>query len=496
MVEISEASSTGLFASGGFGSLGLSREMVSALESEGITRPTAVQQRGIPVVLSGANVILGAATGSGKTYAYLLPVVQMLKDLEAMHDSTVDTNDPDRRAAPLRVARRPRAVVVVPTRELALQTCAVAKSLSHRIKFSTYAVLGDGPIRRAKDALAARPVDVLVGTAGRLLQLLDMRAVDLRFTSHIIVDEVDTMFDAGFAPDISKLLAAARHARQSAPPQVVAAGATHPRAAETLYEREVPNAVRVNARLHRAPAGLTQRFLDVTSRSKLPELAALLGAPQRSGGRTVIFCNTVQSARFVDHYLRERGHACASVHAEIKSSRRELEYAEFRAARVAILVCTDCAARGLDNARVDHVIMFDFPLSAVDYLHRAGRTARAGASGVVTSLVLPRDGRLARAIQRAGRESSDALECAREAREEVLKKKKEDEARDNSRRRLAFNTVNDNSDVSTTVSVPFSSAVRAPAGGRGRRSFGGGASRRGNASTPYGRGRRRRSGSR
>lgn len=488
-IQIDEVSSENLFSSGGFASLGLSPEMVLALETLGITRPTAVQSRGIPAILSGRNVILGAATGSGKTLAYLLPVVQMLKQAEGLRNVG---------EAPLRIARRPRAVVVVPTRELALQTAAVAKSLSYLVKFRALTVVGDGPMRRATDALAAGAVDVLVGTTGRLLQLIDARAIDLRFATHIVVDEVDTMLDAGFAPELSRLLSAARKGRveaERALPQVVAASATHPRAAEPLYVQEVPNALRINARLHQAPAGLTQRFVPVTTRTKLLELTSLLGDPKTPGdspgGRIVIFCNTMDSVRFLDHYLRERGHLAACVHGDVPSTTRAAEYRAFREGEAHILVCSDCAARGLDNTRVDHVILFDFPTSAVDYLHRAGRTARAGAKGVVTSLVMKRDDRLSRAIQKAARECSDTLESAREAREDLLRQRSEEESRAKEADRKAAAAAWE-SGGAPIESVPFSSAVRVAGtrtSGRGSRRGRGARGGRRSAGAGSGRGR-------
>ena len=176
-----------------------------------------------------------------------------------------------------------------------------------------------------------------------------------------------------------------------------------------------------------------QRFISVNSRSKLTELDALLGRARKDGmlrgGRVIVFCNTIDSTRFVDHYICERGHSTSCIHGEVPSTRRMTEYDAFRAGDTQILICSDMAARGLDNLAVDHVVLFDFPSSAVDYIHRAGRTARAGAQGLVTSLVLKKDERLAKAIQRASRDKGDALESAREAREDELLRKTMEETR-------------------------------------------------------------------
>lgn len=488
LIHIDAPSSDTLFIEQGFGSLGLLGELVEALDSMSITHPTTIQSRGIPPALNGIHVILGAATGSGKTFAYLLPVVQQLKVAELLRTHG---------DAPLRVAHRPRAVVIVPTRELASQVGSVAKTLAHYAKFRVVSIDGAGSWRNAKDALA-RPIDVLVTTTGRLLQLMEARVVDLRFAAHIVIDEVDTMFDAGFAPELRRILVAARRRPEDIkPPQCIAAGATHPRAAEALYQDALPGAVRINASLHRAPAGLTQRFVDVHADGKLAELDALLGEARRDGalrgGRIIVFCNTIASARFVEHYVRERGHTASCMHAAIPSIRRADEYAAFRRGDTQLLVCSDCAARGLDNLAVDHVVLFDFPSSAVDYIHRAGRTSRAGAKGTVTSLVTKKDVRLARAIQKAALEQADALESARVAREQELFRKSEDERRKKEEERFAKQAAFDSAKGREELfeQAKSSSSSSRNSSGRGRQGF-----RGGKLSTRSGASRTRRSGGR
>lgn len=463
------------FTSTSFASLGLSIEIVNALSAADLHQPTSIQSRGIPAILSGADTILGAATGSGKTLAYLLPVIQMLKSAESMRNP----GDP-----PLRIARRPRAVILLPTRELASQVLSVAKALSHAVKFRAVGVIGGGAgsMRKAKDGVGSAPVDVLVGTTGRISQLASDRSIDLRFASHIVVDEVDTMFDAGFGPELRTILAAARKGRGENPDvprlQCVAAGATHPRAAEEAYATAFPGAVRLDADLHRPPPGLVQRFVDVNARTKLPEMIALLGEAGRDGmlrgGRVIVFCNTMDSCRFLDCTLREAGYTTSCIHGDVPSSRREEEYAAFRGGKTQLMVCSDMAARGLDNLKVDHVILFDFPNSAVDYIHRAGRTARAGAKGKVTSLIMKKDQRLAAAIQKAERGRGDALEGARRAREEELRRKSEEEARAKlvARQQMKEGVYGEE----RGDAVPFTSSRRfgAPSRGKGRGRGGGG----------------------
>lgn len=426
-----------LFDSKSFASLGLSPQLSTALASQSITHPTGIQSRAIPAILGHIDVILGAATGSGKTLAYLLPVIQMLKDAEQLRD----VNGP-----PLRIARRPRALVIVPTRELGEQVVCVAKVLAHHAKIRAVGLMGGNGAgtRRTRELLEA-PIDILVTTTGRLTQLLQQRVVDVRFVQHLVVDEVDTMFDAGFGPELRRILQMCRRGRDEEneiknPMQCILVGATHPKAAEEVYREEFAEAKRVNVDLHRVPPGLMQRFIHVEGNEKTRELLTFLGDVGREGGlkggKMMVFCNTVDSCRFLDHFLVESGYSTACVHGEIPAERRKVEYGMFKRGERELLVCTDMAARGLDNLKVEHVVLFDFPTSAVDYIHRAGRTARAGATGRVTSFVTKRDLRLARAVERAGLGMLDALESARVAREEEAERRKREEeaARENAKR--------------------------------------------------------------
>lgn len=361
----------------------------------------------------------------------------MLKDAEQLRN----TGDP-----PLRVSHRPRAIVIVPTRELGEQVVSVAKMLAHYAKIRVVGMMGGNVVgtRKIKEQLET-PIDVLVTTTGRLLQLLQQRMLDVRFVRHLVVDEVDTMLDAGFGPELRRILERCRRDESGKGEvgnrvQCVLVGATHPKAAEEVYREEFAGAKRVDVDLHRVPPGLVQRFVHVEGNEKTRELLTFLGDVGKKnvlkGGKMMVFCNTVDSCRFLDHFLGESGYSTACVHGDVPAERRKEEYGMFKEGKRELLVCTDMAARGLDNLKVEHVVLFDFPTSAVDYIHRAGRTARAGAPGRVTSFVTRRDLRLARAIERAGAGMLDALESARVAREEEVKRKKREEeaAKENSKR--------------------------------------------------------------
>jgi len=408
------------FSSYGFQSLGLSNELAYALREVGIKQPTSVQSSSIPAVYGGADVIIGAATGSGKTLAYLLPVLQMMKDEEIL--GTVE-----------RVPRRPRSLLLVPTRELAEQVLRVAKSLSHSFKFRALGLVGgDSSLKKQKDALGSAPVDLLISTTGRLLQHLEARNVDLVDLKHVIVDEVDTMIEGGFGADLEKILSLIRkRKRNDGEFQFTAAGATHPPTAVDLYKKYFPGAKFVNVDLHRPPPGLQQRFISTSPGEKTQELIALLGEAEKDGslrgGRIIVFANSTESCRFVDHFLNEKDYSTSCIHGEMPRNRRIEEFEAFKRHETQLLVGTDIAARGLDNLSIDHVILFDFPASAVDYIHRAGRTARAGATGRVTSFVTKRDRTLAEAIQEADKDKVDTIEQARIRRRDADRRKQEEE---------------------------------------------------------------------
>ena len=276
----------------------------------------------------------------------------------------------------------------------------MAKSIAHRLKLSVGLVHGgtlEAPQRRALEA----PTDVLVATPGRLLQHLDRGAVYLGDVRHVVVDEVDTMFAAGFGAEAT---ASSRSRRATSPPtrrsrraawraaataprrraprvQHVAVGATHPAAAAELYERHLSEAKRLYVEgTHSLPKSLRQEFLPCAGPdAKVTTLLQLLGAADEGGkpslGRVVLFCNSQDSARFVDHTLTEEGYVTANYHGAIPARTRADEFEKFVAGDAHVLVATDLAARGLDRLGVAHVVQFDFA-SRLRSIHRAGRTAR------------------------------------------------------------------------------------------------------------------------
>lgn len=366
---------------------------MAALEEMGISVPTEIQCIGIPSVLEGTSVVLGSHTGSGKTLAYLLPIAQLLKQDEEISGIIMKP-------------RRPRAVVLSPTRELAEQVFRVAKSISHHARFRSTMVSGGGRLRPQEDSLNV-PIDMVVGTPGRILQHIEEGNMVYGDIKYLVLDEADTMFDHGFGPDIRKFLGPLKN-RASKPDdpgfQTVLVAATMTQAVQKLIDEEFEGIMHLRtSTLHKKVASARHDFIKLTgSENKMEALLQVLEPSLAKGNKVMVFCNTLDSSRAVDHFLTENQIYTVNYHGEVPAEQRVENLKKFKDedGDCPTLVCTDLAARGLD-LDVDHVIMFDFPKNSVDYLHRTGRTARMGAKGKVTSLITKRDVPLATRIEEA-----------------------------------------------------------------------------------------------
>jgi superfamily II DNA/RNA helicase len=376
-----------------FEELGLSEEIIGALVEMNISVPTEIQTIGVPAVLDGKSLVLGSHTGSGKTLAYMLPLVQLLRKDEITHGK-------------LMKARRPRAVVLCPTRELSEQVFRVAKAVSHHARFRCTMVSGGGRLRPQEDSLNT-PIDMVVGTPGRILQHIEEGNLVYGDIKYVVLDEADTMFDRGFGPDIRKFLAPLKN-RASKPEglgfQTVLVTATMTKAVQMLVDEEFEGIVHLRtSSLHKKIANARHDFIKLAgAENKMEALLQVLEPSLAKGNRVMVFCNTLGSSRAVDHFLNENQLSTVNYHGEVPAEQRVENLKKFKSddGDCPTLVCTDLAARGLD-LDVDHVIMFDFPLNSIDYLHRTGRTARMGAKGKVTSLVARRDVLLAKKIEEA-----------------------------------------------------------------------------------------------
>ncbi|OQR88913.1 DEAD/DEAH box RNA helicase [Achlya hypogyna] len=391
-----------------FQSLGLCPELCAALEAKHIAAPTDIQTKTIKAALDGANVICTDATGSGKTLAFLLPVIEKLRrseQAELAKAAKVANSIPMKREV-----SRPKAIVLVPSRELGLQVGSVARDLAHFSKFSSCVITGGSAHKPQKTALS-RPVDVLVATPGRLATFLKSGHVFVSRVEYVIIDEADTLLDKkmgfrGIMDEILEPVKASAAAKGRNVQYLLAAATVKPPMDEVFssgfrdlkWARPSPHVT--GASVHQTPTAITEEFIRVPgSEGKHAALRESLSFAKE--GKTIVFCNSTASCRSTEHMLHEHGYHCTSLHGEIPPVVRKKNFEAFAGTTAAVLVCTDLAARGLDLDHVDHVINFDFPKSSVDYLHRAGRTGRAGKRGVVTSLITKHDAAAARLLQDA-----------------------------------------------------------------------------------------------
>ena len=414
----------------------LSSDVRTALENLNLHSPTEIQSLAIPSIRDkGGNVCIASHTGSGKTLAYLLPIIDALKREEIEADG-------DRLAK----SRRPRALIVSPTRELAEQIFAVTKSLSHYAKVSSRLILGGRPFALQRQNLEA-PVDVVVGTPGRLVKHCEEKSLFLGGCKFVVLDEADTLYEAGFGEDVERLLRPVKNRNRGddggdeskkKSTTIVLVSATMPDRLKKLIDTSLPDVQYVKTQtLHKSAPGLKHNFINVPgSEDKMKYVEDIVVPMHERGKRVMVFCNTVSSCVAVEKTMAERNINTVQYHGEMSSEERVDSMKAFCEADPEddnlILVCTDLAARGLDFAgvKVDNVVNFDFPLNPVDYIHRSGRTARAGAKGVVTNLISKRDKVLANEIDvavRLGRPIDDATSSKAVA--EIRKMKLVDERR-------------------------------------------------------------------
>lgn len=357
-------------SSNSFSKLGLSEQLVDALESLGITTPTEIQTKTVPPALAGRNIVASAETGSGKTLAFLLPIIQRLE-----------------------CRGKTRALVLAPTRELAIQIEATAKIYGRTAGLRTVAVVGGENLSRQVKALHVG-VDILVATPGRLNDLIERGSVDLRYVEVLVLDEADRMVDMGFLPQVRKIIRHVPAKRQS-----MLLTATLSREVEQLTRELATNAVRVEAaRTSNTVATLTQKAFAVLSHAKTPMLLALLR--QHSDETFLVFTQTRRGADRVARILTANKHEVVTLHSDRSQSQRNTALSNFRAGRVRVLVATDVAARGIDVDDISFVVNYEVPATAEDYIHRVGRTARAGRDGAALTLVSPEEEATLASIER------------------------------------------------------------------------------------------------
>jgi superfamily II DNA/RNA helicase len=344
-----------------FADLGVRADLTATLEAAGIVEPFPIQSLAIPLALGGNDVIGQARTGTGKTLAFGLPIVQSLGE----------PGD-----------GRPAGLVVVPTRELCVQVTSDLTMASAGTGIRVSAVYGGRSYEPQVETLRAG-VDVVVGTPGRLLDLARQRALDLSRIRILVLDEADEMLDLGFLPDVERILALTPRERQT-----LLFSATMPGPVVSLSRRYLrqPTHVRAEAPSESATVPTTkQHVFRAHALDKAEMLARILQAEGR--GLVMVFCRTKRTAARVADELAQRGFAAAAVHGDLGQGQREQALRAFRAGKVDILVATDVAARGIDVAGVTHVVNYQCPEDEKVYLHRIGRTGRAGESGIAVTFV-------------------------------------------------------------------------------------------------------------
>ncbi|MGC8535494.1 MAG: DEAD/DEAH box helicase [Rhizomicrobium sp.] len=363
-----------------FDELGLIAPIMRVLEAESYVTPTPIQSRAIPRLLAGRDLLGIAQTGTGKTAAFGLPLLQKLRtDMRVVK------------------ARATRALILAPTRELALQIDTSLRSYGRGLKLRHCVVFGGVSQHRQVQELA-KGVDVLVATPGRLLDLIAQRHLRLDEVEVFVVDEADRMLDMGFIRDVRRIVALLPKERQS-----MLFSATMPDDVVKLVGDMLKQPERIEIAPQSRPAErIEQRVLYTEGRQKRGILISLLRNPEVK--RAIVFTKTKYGANKVAETLEKAGICAEAIHGNKSQNARQRALARFRSGEAPILVATDIAARGIDVDEITHVINFELPNEAESYVHRIGRTARAGASGIAISLVDETEHGLLRQIERITRQ--------------------------------------------------------------------------------------------
>jgi ATP-dependent RNA helicase DeaD len=352
-------------SAGGFGDLGLSDTMLAALNKAAYAEPTPVQAGIIPSALAGGDVLGQARTGTGKTAAFAIPILERLK-----HG---------------RKGAAPQALVLVPTRELAVQVRDEFEKLAHGRRLSSVPIYGGKPIRGQINKLQ-QGADVVIGTPGRVIDLIGRGALDLRSIQIVVLDEADRMLDIGFRPDIEKILRRCPKERQTLLLSATVAPPVERLARTYMRDPEVmdfsPKTKSVDT--------IEQFYFTVDQERKFDLLVNLLKRDQPE--QAIVFCRTKRGTERIFRRLSKHFPAADMMHGDMVQGARDRVMKAFRAGDVRLLVATDVVGRGIDVTRISHIINFDIPQSSDDYVHRVGRTGRMGREGVAYTFVTTEEG--------------------------------------------------------------------------------------------------------
>src|SRR5712691_9856534 len=356
-----------------FSELGLSPELLQAVLDAGYTTPTPIQQQAIPVVATGRDVLGCAQTGTGKTAAFALPMI-------------------DKLAAGRSRARMPRSLILEPTRELATQVEVAFETYGKQHRLTTALLIGGESFADQLKKLD-RGVDVLIATPGRLLDLFERGKILLSDVRILVIDEADRMLDMGFIPDVERIVGLLPKNRQT-----LFFSATMPPEIRRLGDAFLNNPAEIAVTPPASPAALVQQSLVVVQpHDKRDALRRLIVSEDVKNA--LIFCNRKRDVDILQRSLSRHGLDAAALHGDMSQPKRTETLDRFRAGEIRLLVASDVAARGLDIQGLSHVLCFDVPYHAEDYIHRIGRTGRAGKAGRSFTLAVPKDGKAVAAIE-------------------------------------------------------------------------------------------------
>ena len=360
-----------------FSELGLSELTLEALKCAAYETPTAIQAGMIPKALDGIDIVGQARTGTGKTAAFAIPIIEVLESHQG---------------------KSPRALILVPTRELAVQVRDEVVKLSHGRRLSSVAVYGGKPIRGQIDKLR-RGADIIVGTPGRVLDHMSRRTLDLHELEIVVLDEADRMLDIGFRPDIEKILRQCPEDRQT-----MLLSATVPPPIERLARRYMYEPETLNFSPKDISVETIEQFYFTVEHSRKFDLLLKLmtrDQPQQA----IVFCRTKRRTDVVHQRLSKQLDSVACIHGDMPQGSRDRVMQRFRGGKLRCLVATDVVGRGIDVTGISHIINFDIPQFCDDYVHRVGRTGRMGREGIAITFVTPEEGpELTRIEQRINRQ--------------------------------------------------------------------------------------------
>ena len=383
-----------------FKDLGISQSVCETLRYQGIKEATPVQEQAIPVVRAGRDCIVKAQTGTGKTLAFLLPIMEKIK--------------PQAEVA--------QALIVTPTRELAIQIAKVAGSLGEAAGISSLVIYGGQDIERQKQKLRRHP-QIIIGTPGRLLDHLRRGTIDISKVNKVVLDEADEMMKLGFIEDVEVLLRAAASDRQ-----FMLFSATMPDRVKALAAQYMKAPERIEIKSEQVTLETIQQvIIDTTEDNKVDKLCEIINGEQPY--LMMVFCHTKARAHQLAMALAARGYLVDELHGDLSQVQRTLVLKRFRKAELQVLCATDIAARGLDIEGVTHVVSYDIPHDTESYIHRIGRTGRAGQQGKAITFVNARQYELLRRIEAGIKERIQKQRSGRsghkEKQEKILKEIKE-----------------------------------------------------------------------